>query len=133
MTLIQRYVALWNEPDPTARREGIRELWAAEGVHLLQPPLEARNIAAAIGFDLTALEARGHAALEVRVARAYEEFVAPGEFRFRAQDDGDRVGDMVKFRWDMVSATAGVAAVGLEILVLDPDGRITADYQFIEA
>jgi hypothetical protein len=29
--LVDRYVALWNEPDPDARRKMIRELWAPDG------------------------------------------------------------------------------------------------------
>ena len=41
---------------------------------------------------------------------------------------------MVKFRWEMVSTTDGsVAGIGLEFLVIDADGRIRSDYQFIES
>jgi hypothetical protein len=40
---------------------------------------------------------------------------------------------VVKFNWEMIPAGGGEAAgAGLEILVLDTDGRITTDYQFIE-
>jgi len=40
---------------------------------------------------------------------------------------------VVKFNWDMVPSGGGdVAGAGLEILVLDEDGRIETDYQFIE-
>ena len=53
---------------------------------------------------------------------------------FRGRDDADRVGDVVKFRWEMLPARGGdVAAVGLKILLLDTDGRIRLDYQFIES
>jgi hypothetical protein len=38
----------------------------------------------------------------------------------------------VKFNWEMVSSDGEAVAVGLEFLVLDPDGRIRLDYQFIE-
>jgi hypothetical protein len=34
--------------------------------------------------------------------------------------------------WEMVSKHREVAGVGLEFLVLAPDGRIRRDYQFIE-
>ena len=129
--LADRYAALWMEPDAERRRRRIGELWAEDGVHLLQPPRELLDAAAALGFAL-ALEARGHEALEFRVARAYEEFVAPGEFVFRARDDAARLGDVVKFMWEMVPAGGGAAAgVGLEILVLDGAGRIRTDHQFI--
>ncbi|BCJ40843.1 hypothetical protein GCM10010168_48580 [Actinoplanes ianthinogenes] len=131
--LVDRYVALWGEPDPEHRRAAIRDLWTADAVHVLKPPEEMRTAAAALGFDDQVLEARGHAALEVRVTRAYQEFVAPGTFEFRALGDADRLADVVKFRWEMVPRAGGDAAgTGLEILLLAPDGRITRDYQFIE-
>jgi hypothetical protein len=52
---------------------------------------------------------------------------------FRARDDGARVGDAVKFRWEMVTSSGEVAGVGLEFVLLDADGRIGTDYQFIES
>jgi hypothetical protein len=130
--LADRYVAVWKEPDATRRRNAIRELWTEDGVHLLQPPQEIRQPAATLGMTPT-LEARGHDALQVRVTRAYEEFIAPGEFIFRSRDNAARLHDVVKFNWEMVPSGGGaVAGVGLEVLVLDDDGRIRIDYQFIE-
>ena len=128
-----RYAAVWNEPDADRRRAGIRNVWAAGAVHVLQAPEELRKAALDIGFDRPVLQARGHEALEFRVRRAYEEFVAPETFRFRARGDADRLDDVVKFHWEMVRQDdAEVAAVGLEIVVLDLDDRIVRDYQFIE-
>ena len=128
-----RYVAVWSEPDAERRRAAVRELWSADAVHVLQPPQEMRQAAEGLGFDRLVLEARGHDSLEVRVTRAYEEFVAPGTFVFRSCGDVDRLHDVVKFRWEMVPRAGGdVAGVGLEILVLGADGRIVSDYQFIE-
>jgi hypothetical protein len=66
------------------------------------------------------------------VTRAYEEFVAPGTFTFSSRRNADRLHDVVKFTWEMVSRDGEVAGVGLEILVLDQDGRIRTDYQFVE-
>jgi hypothetical protein len=132
--LVSRYVAVWNEPDSELRRKAIHELWAKDGAHILHPPDEIREAAARLGFTSTTLQARGHDALEVRVTRAYEEFVAPGMFTFRPRDNADRLGDIVKFNWEMVPSGGGeVAGTGLEILVLDDDGRIKTDYQFIES
>ena len=48
------------------------------------------------------LEARGHDELGVRVTRSYEEFIAFREFVFRARDNADRRGNIVKFNWEMV-------------------------------
>ncbi|MGC5009709.1 hypothetical protein ACLQ2R_02985 [Streptosporangium sp. DT93] len=130
--LVGRYVAVWNEPDPELRREAVAGLWAKDGVQVLQPPREIRDAAGALGLTAV-LEARGHEELEVRVTRSYEEFVAPGAFLFRSRDNADRLGDIVKFNWEMVPTGGGEpAGVGLEILVLDEDGRIRTDHQFIE-
>jgi hypothetical protein len=131
--LTDRYVAVWGEPDTERRRAAIRDLWTADAVHVLQPPKEMRQAAEGLGFDRLVLEARGHDALESRVTRAYEEFVAPGTFVFRSRGDADRLHDVVKFHWEMVPRAGGdVAGVGLEILTLGADGRIVSDYQFIE-
>lgn len=131
--MVRRYVAAWNEPDVGQRRDAIRALWAEDGAHILQPPQDIRQAATTLGFPAATLQARGHSGLEVRVTRAYQEFVAPGKFTFQARDNAERLGDVVKFNWEMISTDGGeVAGVGLEILVLDEDGRIKTDYQFIE-
>ena len=127
-----RYVAVWIEPDTERRRKTITQLWAEDGVHILEPPQEVRQTAATLGMTPT-LKARGHDALEIRVTRSYEQFIAPGEFMFRARDNAAGMDDVVKFNWEMVRISdVEVAGVGLEILVLDDDGRIRIDYQFIE-
>jgi hypothetical protein len=132
-SLAERYVGLWNEPDPDVRRTIIRGLWAPAGEHILDPPQELRQPARALGFEAPTLEVRGYAAIERRAGRAYEEFVAPGQYVFRPRANAARLRDIVKFNWEMVStATGEVAGVGLEVLVLDERGRITTDYQFIE-
>lgn len=131
--LADQYVAMWNEEDPGARRAAVAELWADDGAQILQPPEEMLDQAARIGFINPVLEARGHHELEARVTRSYEEFVAPGEFRFRARNDARQVGDVIRFGWEMVRVGDGdPVAVGLEFLILDVHGRIRLDYQFIE-
>jgi len=131
--LAERYVALWNQPDPDVRRTIIRELWVPTGEHILDPPQELRQPAHALGFEAPTLETRGYAAIQTRAARSYQEFVAPGQYVFRPRDNAARLRNIVKFNWEMVStATGEVAGVGLEVLVLDDQGRITIDYQFVE-
>jgi hypothetical protein len=129
--LVDRYVAVWNEGDAARRRDAIAALWSEDAVHTLQPPQEVLDAAAAL--DVTPVfQARGHAELEARVARAHEEFVVAGKFSFRSKGNAARLGDVVRFNWEMVSSDGEVAGVGLEFLVLAPDGRIRLDYQFIE-
>ena len=132
--LVRRYVAVWHEPDAELRRKAVRDLWAEDGAHVLAPPEEMRQAAAGLGFPSLVLQARGHEELEARVTRTYHEFVVSGKYAFRSRDNADRLGDVVKFNWEMVPVEGGeVAGVGLEVLVLDQDGRIRTDYQFIES
>ena len=129
--LADRYMAQWTVPDAAERRAAIELLWAEDGTHILQPPAEIREIAAELGFDHTTLEAQGHDAIELRVARSYERFVEMKGFTFRPRANAVRLHGVVKFGWETVStATGDVVGGGLEILVLDDDGRIKADYMF---
>jgi hypothetical protein len=129
--LADRYIAQWTEPDAAERRAAIERLWAENGIHILQPPVEIRQIAAGLGFDHATLEAQGYDAIEIRVARSYEQFVQKGGFTFRPRGDAVRLNGVVKFSWETVSVESGdVAGGGLEILVLDDDGRIETDYMF---
>ena len=129
--LVTRYVAVWGEPDPQRRRSVIQALWADEGRHLLHPPEEVRAAADRLGFATSELTARGRDAIEVRVARSHAEFVADGKYAFRAVAGAARLENVVTFRWEMESLADGeVVGGGLEVLLLDADDRIVADYQF---
>src|SRR5512132_4116418 len=84
---------------------------------------DAREAAAALAMGAR-FESRGHAELEARVANAHARFIAPGEYAFQGRGDAVRLGDMVKFGWEMVPAAGGEpAGSGLEILILDAEGR----------
>ncbi|MEU8118833.1 hypothetical protein AB0C21_08990 [Spirillospora sp. NPDC049024] len=129
-----RYLSLWNEPDPAARSALIREAWAPDAVHVLvNPPEEARNAAAALAVPPAPLEVHGHSALDARVARAYEMFVAPGEHVFEiAEEPFVLMPHVVGIRWAMVPVGGGEAAGGgVDVLYLDDDGRIRTDHQFV--
>jgi hypothetical protein len=130
--LADRYLALWNEPDADRRRRMIAELWIEDGQHFVQPPQEIREIAAQPGIGLTAiLEARGHEAIEARVASAYEHWVGSEGVSFRRRDDAERLGDVLKFHWEGLDKDGELFAVGLHVLVLAADGRIERDYTFV--
>ncbi|MEU0302222.1 hypothetical protein ABZ252_22560 [Streptomyces sp. NPDC006175] len=129
--LADRYLAQWTEPDAAGRRAAIERLWAENGTHVLRPPAEIREIAEELGFAHTALEARGHDAIEFRVTRSYERFVEKKGFTFRRRTDAMRLHGVVRFGWEtVVDATGDVVGGGSEILVLDDDGRIEVDYMF---
>jgi hypothetical protein len=131
--LVERYVELWNEPDEPRRRALVRELWAKGGRQVLKPPVEMRERAAALGFPSATLEVRGHDELDIRVERAYAEFIAPGEYAFRLRDAPVRLQDAIMFSWSMVRTKDGTpAGGGREVLLVDDDGKIGVDYQFID-
>ena len=111
-----RYVAVWNEPDPQARRLRIAELWADDGCHF------------APSHDV-----RGYDALEARVAGAYEEFVERRGFVFRLAGPVDAHHGVMRLKWEMVPPAGGPpAAAGSDVFLFGPDGRVSVDYQFVE-
>ncbi|MFC4112543.1 hypothetical protein [Nonomuraea zeae] len=130
--LATRFVAMWNEPDPGLRRKAIEDLWAEQATHVLHPPQEIREVAAGLGFASSTLEARGHDAIESRVTRSYEDFVAAGTITFRARAGAAiRLNNVVKLVWEVVTvAGEEVQGGGLDLLILGDDGRIEQDYMF---
>jgi len=114
--LAARYVGIWNEPDAMRRRRRIAELWAEDGRH----------------FTRT-LEARGHEALETRVATAYEKWVKEGGYVFAPLGSASGHHDVVRLGWQMRPAAGGAAvSVGAAFLLVGDDGRIRVDYQFTD-
>jgi hypothetical protein len=114
--LLERYVDVWNEPDPAARRAAIAALWTPDGLHHTQ----TRRF-------------QGTDSLVARVTEAYDQFVGGQGLRFRAV--GETVGhhDASTFNWVMSpGGNDTVLAVGFDVVLLDGEGRIIADYQFNE-
>ena len=113
--LADRYVAVWNEANPAARRDAIAQLWLPDGVHYV-----------------ATREARGYAALEERIIGSHNKNVRDGGYVFKAVKNAQALREVVTFNWEMIQpATAEVLAVGLEFLWVDADGLIVCDYQFI--
>ena len=111
-----RYVAVWNEPDAEARRRQIAELWVEDGSHFAPSH-----------------EAGGYGALEARITGAHEEFVGRGGFVFRRVGPVDGHHDVMRLKWEMVPVAGGpAAAVGSDVFLFHPDGRLRFDYQFTE-
>ena len=115
---IERFVELWNEPDDETRRRTVEALFAPQG----------SNYAAS-------LEATGYDEIEARVKRSYDKWVRDGGHRFRPAGTAvEAHHGAVRVGWEMVNVTSGeVASLGAEFLLLDDDGRIVSDHQFIAA
>lgn len=129
-----RYVAVWNEPDPAVRHELVRDLWAPGGGQILaDPPDDVRTAIERLRFTMPTVAVHGHDALEVRIARAYEMFVAAGEFRFAPSGATRLLANVVAVTWELVSTADGsCTSRGVNVLDLDAEGRIRADHLFIE-
>jgi hypothetical protein len=132
----RRWFALWTEADPQARSKQVADLWATNGAQVLvDPPQAMREAATELAFPVPRLEVRGHDEIDRRVTRAYEMFIEPGEYTFKATGDGDAVvlaPALVGLAWDMVTLADGtVVGSGYDVLVLDDDGRILVDHQHI--
>ena len=111
--LADRYAAVFNEADPAARRRTIEQLWAPDAEQ----------------FTKT-LHVRGHDALAERISASHDKNVAAGGNRFRAVGNAQVLRDCVTFTWEMVHDGA-VRAVGMQVLLVDAQGRVLRDYQFI--
>jgi hypothetical protein len=115
LDFVERYVAVWNEPDAEVRRRTIEDLWAPDGANYTQ-----------------SMQAVGYDALDVRVTSAYEDYVGSGKYTFRSHLPPVGHHGVVKVTWEMVTVPEEeIASIGIEFLVLDDQGRIVSDHQFI--
>jgi hypothetical protein len=114
--IARRYIHIWNETDPGARRAQVAALWIEDGTHYVR-----------------LREVRDHADLETRVATSHQTNVAERNYKFELAGGVEQLRDMVKFNWRMVpNSGRAVAATGLIVLLLADDGRARIDYQFID-
>ncbi|MFH9355320.1 nuclear transport factor 2 family protein [Kitasatospora sp. NPDC017646] len=113
--IVQRYVAVWGEPDPAARERAVAELWVPDGVEFVE-----------------GAQFRGHAGLVDRVAEAYGLFVATGDHRVTYDHRVSVHDDVVMFTIQLTYAKGAqvdeVAFAARVFLVLDDSGRILQDY-----
>jgi hypothetical protein len=114
---VQQFMEMWNEPDDETRRKTVEALFAPQGANYTPT-----------------LEAAGHAEIDARVKRSFDKWVASGH-RFRqAPTPAQAHHSAVRVPWEMVKVADGeVAATGVEYLLLDGDGRILSDHQFVPA
>lgn len=108
--LVRRYVAVWGEPDPDARREAVAALWTEGGTEFVE------------GTRFS-----GHAELVERVGHAYDTFVGSGAYTVTSAGDVAVHGDIVTFTVQLVAGDE-VGWAARVFLVVD-GGRIREDYQ----
>ena len=112
--LIGHYVRAWNESDAQRRAQVLAEIYAQDATIVMQRAVF-----------------KGIEAVVNHIAGVFDEFLAPGRFVFRSGGFSGHH-DCVLFRWEMAERTDdSLADAGMNTFVLDEDGRIRYDYQFV--
>jgi len=111
--IADRYLAVWSEPDPAARRAAVAALWTPDGVEFIDGGIQFR----------------GHDGLDARVREAYEQFVADGAYALTSAGDVARHDEFVTFTVRLTTADGDDAWAARVFLVLGRDGLIREDYQ----
>jgi SnoaL-like domain len=111
--VIERYIAIWNEPDPVRRRALIARTWTEDATYV----------------DPLAL-AEGHDAIDATVTAAQAQF--PG-FVFRLSGPVDAHHHVARFTWELApGADADAIVVGFDVAVFAGDGRLRAVHGFLD-
>ncbi len=103
-TIVDTYLAMWNETDAKRRAQLIERAWSGDGRYA--DPM---------------LEARGKAGLGRRGAGSQPKF--PGH-RFRGRSGVDAHHGQLRFAWDLVSPDGAVGVAGIDVGALAADGRL---------
>ncbi|MDW5594001.1 nuclear transport factor 2 family protein [Conexibacter stalactiti] len=112
-TVVDDYIAVWNEADPARRRELIARTWTEQGTYV--DPLMAGE---------------GVEGIDAMIAAAQAQF--PGH-RFELTFGPDAHNDVVRFTWTLIAVESGeTAAVGVDFATVAPDGRLAAVTGFLE-
>ncbi len=111
--VVDGYFAMWNETDPTRRREVIEKTWS-EGASYVDPMFSAE----------------GPDALDAMVAGVHERF--PGH-RFRQTGAVDAHNYRARWGWELAGPDGGPPVVaGVDFAVLAADGRLREVTGFFE-
>ena len=112
--IVRKYVAVWAEPDPAARRAAVASLWDRDGVEFID-----------------GTQFRGHEELDARVARAYEAFIGSGTYALTGGDDVTVHDDIVTFTVHLTEPSGEAAWTARVFLLIGPDGRVQEDYHVV--
>jgi hypothetical protein len=110
-TIAGRYIAIWNEHDPDARRQAIDALWAADGRYV--DPLAA---------------AEGRDAIDATIGAVQAQFP---DFVF-ALGPVDGHHDQARFTWELGQTGAEALLVGFDVMEWDGDGQISTVLGFLD-
>jgi hypothetical protein len=110
-TVVDTYIAAWNEADPERRRELVGATWTDDG-HYVDPLMTGD----------------GPDGIAAMIGAAQSQF--PGH-RFELSDGPDAHNDVVRFAWTLQGAD-GPVAKGVDFATLAGDGRLRNVTGFLE-
>lgn len=110
--LVDRYIALWNEPDALRRQALVKETWTESATYL--DPLA---------------QSSGHAGIAAMIQAVQEHF--PGH-RFRRAGAVDSYQDRIRFSWELAPEGGAAIAKGTDFGVLAADYRLEAVTGFLD-
>ena len=110
--LAERYIATWNETDPTARRRAVEALWSEAGRYV--DPL---------------VEAQGPAEIDAVIAGVQQQFAG---MRFRLAGPVDGHHDQARFTWELGPEGGEALVVGFDVAQTDGQGRLVQVLGFLD-
>ncbi|SDR26679.1 nuclear transport factor 2 family protein [Thermostaphylospora chromogena] len=110
--IVNRYLAVWNTPDPGLRAKAVAELWTEDAAYT--DPLA---------------DVRGHDGIGQVIAAARERF--PG-FVFTRGATLDGHGRLMRFTWGLGPEGGEPLVEGFDVAVLTEDGRIAQVLGFLD-
>ena len=111
-SVVDAYVATWNETDPPRRRAGIAAAWAEEGTY--RDPVMASDGLAGIDAMLAGVQAK------------FPGFVLKRTSRVDAHNGA------LRFGWSLGPAAGPSVVEGVDFCTLAPDGRLASVVGFID-
>jgi hypothetical protein len=112
-SIVDAYLAIWNETDAGDRRQQIEQLWAADGTYT--DPLAAVS---------------GRDSFSELIGAAQQQFSGLQFVRGATYDEHHNI---VRFTWDLVpGAGAEPVAIGFDVAEVNEVGQISNVYGFID-
>ncbi len=111
-TLVDRYIAAFNETDP-ARRQALVAGTYAEGASYVDPLAQVR----------------GHAGIDAMIQAVQAQFPGHG---FRRRGGADSHNGRVRFAWELVGPDGETRIAGIDFGMIAEDGRFQAITGFLD-
>jgi hypothetical protein len=112
-TLVEHYIAAWNEKDPARRRELVAQTFTGDADYL--DPL---------------MRGEGHEGIDAMIAGVQQQYA---DYRFALAAGPDAHNDRVRFSWHLVGNGGGEpVATGYDFGTLADDGRLRSVTGFLE-